>query len=359
MKNKDFENMLKNVKPVMPSEGFKKRVLESARRIPVTECKKINKFGVIMRRYAAAFAVLCLTLVATLTLLGFYGENYYEVYVDVNPSIEVTVNRFGVINGVNYINDDAKAVFKDVELKGKKPEDAITDITYALNNGGYLKNDSEVFISGYSDSGADVKKIVEALYYRAYDISAENGYGATVMTGEFTEEQRKEALDKNISPLKYSMISELLKLDDGYTVSELSDLSMKDLNNIYEALDNMLTSEVISAAKQEDLSPVRYKLLQTLDKLGIYSDDLSSKTTAELKELVIKESQKKTEDTEKSIEEEAKNYGCTTEKFRIIYSIRQKDPSYEIEDLAEKSMFELNALDYALEKFGLLVGLFG
>lgn len=355
---KDFENMFKSVKPVMPSDGFKEKVLSSAKRIPIIENKPINRFGVIMRRYAAAFAVLCLTLVAAVTLLGFYGENYYEVYIDVNPSIEVSVNRFGVINKVNYINADAKNVFKDVELKGKKPEEAITDITYALDKGGYLKNDSELFISGYSDADADVNKIVEALYYMVFDISEEKGYGATVLTGKFTEEQRKEALSKNISPLKYSLITSLLALDDDYTMEKLSYLSMGELNGLYSALSSILSKDIIEAARKNDVSPMRYKLLETLDKAGV-PGDLTNLTTHKLKVILEEEKQKKVENENKTIEEQAKNYGCPEEKFRVIYSITQRDSSYEIEELLDKSMFELKALDYALEKYDILTGIFG
>jgi len=356
---KDFENMFKSVKPVMPSDGFKEKVLSSARRVPIIENKPINRFGVIMRRYAAAFAVLCLTLVAAVTLLGFYGENYYEVYIDVNPSIEVSVNRFGVINKVNYINADAKNVFKDVELKGKKPEEAITDITYALDKGGYLKNDSELFISGYSGADADVNKIVEALYYMVFDISEEKGYGATVLTGKFTEEQRKEALSKNISPLKYSLITSLLALDDDYTMENLAYLSMGELNGLYSALSSILSKDIIEAARKNDVSPMRYKLLETLDKAGIVTGDLTNLTTSELKGLLEKAKQEKVENENKTIEEQAKNYGCPEEKFRVIYSITQRDSSYEIEELLDKSMFELKALDYALEKYDILTGIFG
>lgn len=355
---KDFENLIKNVEPVMPSSDFKQRVLDGARKIPVLDAKPLNRFGLALKRYGALFAVLCLTLVSAITMLGFYGESYYEVYVDVNPSVEISVNRFGVVNDVKYLNDDAQKVFENVNLKGKKPEEAITDITLALNGGGYLKDKSEVFISGYSRTDADVDKIVEALYYRASDFSEEQGYNATILTGNFTDEERKEALKNSLSPLKYSIISELSSLDDEYTLENLSGISMGELNGMLNSLKSVLTDEVIRSASERNVSPMRYKLEEVLVKTGLWTSDMSLKTTAQLKEIFIEASDKKSEFIEKTIEEQAKAYNCSIEKFTLIYSIIERDPSYTVESLIERTMFELRTLDYALEKYDVLLDIF-
>lgn len=47
------------------------------------------------------------------------------VYMFINSSVEMTLNRFERVNGVRYMNDDAENSLSEIKLKGKK-------ITYAL-----------------------------------------------------------------------------------------------------------------------------------------------------------------------------------------------------------------------------------
>lgn len=363
MKNKDFERLFRNVEPVLPSRKLKERVLENSQKIPVLENKPINKFFLLMRRYGVALSVLVLTLIASLTVFGFYSESYYEVYLDVNPSIEVNVNRFGVVSGVNLLNDDAKDCLKGINLKGRKTEEAVTVIATALSESGYFGENSELFISGYSGSFSGIDQTVEALYYRLADLTEQQGYGVEVYTGAFTKQQREEASKANLSPLKYSIISDLLELDDGYTMQELSDFSMARLNELYTTLSNYISEDDIMLARQQNLSPMRYELTKTLLGMGCEEEEISVLSTAELKSLLKSMNTSNLDKVNKDIEEEAAANGFTTEaeraKFRVIYSIINRDPTYTVEDLRNKSMFELKALDYALEKYDVIKDLFG
>lgn len=362
MKNKDFENLFNNVKPVLPSDALKERVLKSAAKIPVIE-KPINRFFLTMRRYGAVLSALVLTLIASITLLGFYSESYYEVYLDVNPSIEVEVNRFGVVSGVNLINDDAKDCLKGISLKGRSPEEAVTVITTVLSEKGYFSNDAELFISGYSGSYKGITQTIEALYYRLTDLTEQQGYSVEVFTGAFTEDQRKKAAKENISPLKYSIICEVLALDDSYTLEKLSDLSMARLNNLQKSLVNYISEEDIETAHKQNISPMRYELYKTLTEFGCDMEEITSLSTVELKSKLNEMKASNIDKLNKDIEEEAVKNGFVTEseraKFNVIYSIMCRDSSYTVESLRDKTMLELMALDYALEKYDVLKDLFG
>ncbi len=363
MKNKDFEKLFGSVQPVLPSRELKDRVIESSAKIPVIQEKPINKFFLFVRRYGVALGMLVLTLVASLTVFGFYSESYYEVYIDVNPSIEVNVNRFGVVSRVDLLNDDAEDCLKGIDLKGRKPEEAITVIATVLSENGYFGEDSELFISGYSESFSGIEQTVGALYYRLTDLTEQQGYGVEVFTGAFTKEQREMAAKSNLSPLKYSIISELLELDDGYTMRELSDFSMARLNELYTTLSAYISEDDILVARQNNLSPMRYELIKTLSDMGCKEEELSPLTTAELKSLLKTKNTSKIDEFNKDVDLLAEKNGFNTDaeraKFRVIYSITMRDPTYTVEGLRNKSMFELKALDYALEKYDVIKDLFG
>ncbi len=350
MKNKDFEKLIKNIKPVLPSNSLKGRIMLEQNRVPLIVDRPINRLLVSLKRYAFAISVFVITLIASITLLGFYGESYYEVYLDINPSVEVSVNRFGVVNGVKYINQDAENCLKGLDLKGKKPEEALTEIANELSRNGYFEG-SKLFISGFSKAHNAIEETIEALYYRLSDLSEEQGYDVAVMTGEFSEEERAEAKRYNLSPLKYSLINQLIALDDGYTLEELAVFDMGELNSISNMLNSILSEETIMTAIENSISPMRYYLITSLEKMGCALDKFEQLTTKQLKQLYQNERDKILNITNERLQKEAEYYGVSVEKYRLIDSIIKRDPSYTIESLLDKSVFELTALDYALEKY--------
>lgn len=360
MKNKDFEKLFNSVSPVLPSEDLKRRVLTETRKIPFVDIKPVNKFLAFSKRYAAALGCLLIMIIAAATLTGFYTENYYEVYIDVNPSIELCVNRFGVVSKVKCINEDAEKCLKGVKLKGKNPNDAVETIAEVLKDNGYFDGDAELFVSGYSKNYRGVSKAVEALYYKLSDLAEENGYGVEVFTGEFTEQQRNDAEKEKVSPLKYAIITEVVSLDDGYSPEELANFAMDELNRVYTALRSGLTQEIVDNAKNQGITPMRYQLIKALEELdGENKSDWIEKSTSELKKLFVNEKEKVEAEMNDFVKEEAEKYGVSEEVFKTAYSITLRDSSYKIEDLVKKSLFELKALDYALEKYDILTGLFG
>ena len=80
---------------------------------------------VSLRRAVAAVAA-CLVL----AVVGFGGFAYAQpttyVGIDVNPSIELGVNRFGIVVQAEAFNDDGRALLDAVSLTGRGYADALT-----------------------------------------------------------------------------------------------------------------------------------------------------------------------------------------------------------------------------------------
>jgi uncharacterized protein (UPF0335 family) len=47
------------------------------------------------------------------------------VFIDINSSIAITVNHFEKVKSIEYINQDARAIFEDYRAKGKLIEQVI------------------------------------------------------------------------------------------------------------------------------------------------------------------------------------------------------------------------------------------
>ena len=105
------------------------------------------------RQRAAALAA---SAVLILSLGGggiAYAMPYGTVSIDVNPSIEYTINRFDRVLRVSGINEDGQAVLEAMDKKhllNRKIGDAVTATISQLEETGYLtgEEDAIVFSSG-------------------------------------------------------------------------------------------------------------------------------------------------------------------------------------------------------------------
>ena len=96
-------------------------ILEAA---PKTKVRSIR--GKLTRAVAAA-ACLCLVL------SGAYGATVYAhpasyISLDVNPSIELSLNRWSRVIGVTAYNEEAKAICDRLDLKHKFYTDAVEKV---------------------------------------------------------------------------------------------------------------------------------------------------------------------------------------------------------------------------------------
>ncbi|MDW2799192.1 hypothetical protein RZO55_16585 [Clostridium boliviensis] len=74
-----------------------------------------------------------------------YAAPYSYVSLDVNPSIEYTLNRLERVIKVNAVNDDGQAILAELnmaDLKNKSIEDAISVTVQQISNEGYFKENN-------------------------------------------------------------------------------------------------------------------------------------------------------------------------------------------------------------------------
>ena len=238
VRDKRFEEMLKNSEEIAPRSELKNKILTKAQEELSANSQK-NKTApsrfFSLKRFAVPIAACFVFLfVAIGVLIGLNGENYQTVYIDVNPSVSIEINRFGKISGVNYINEDAKTALAGTNLKGKSAEAALEKIIYAYAEAGYFSEDSELNISAV-DKGKKTDKLLGKLAKRAEKIKGSKKY--TVNVSKLTADEREEAKEHGISPGKYKVISEIIGANPEYTVEDLKDKSMAELKDLLPKAD--------------------------------------------------------------------------------------------------------------------------
>ena len=236
MSNKKLQQLYQNSNELLPRAELKEEILSRAKqelalkKLDSAKEKSATKPFKRKKRWLPLAACCAFILIVIGSLFGLYHQNYQTVYVDVNPSVSLEVNRFGTVNSVNYINEDAKDALDGVKLTGRQAEDALELMLNAYNEVGYFDKEADVCISAVEEKGKDADKLLKKLQKRAEKIRGNKKYSVTVL--KLTKADKAQAKENGISPGKYRIISEIIAIDPSYTVDDLKDKTMQELKNI-------------------------------------------------------------------------------------------------------------------------------
>ena len=145
-----------------------------------------------------------------------------QVEVEVNPAIVMSVNRFDVVNGIKYKNEDAQNCFGDLALKGKDTKTALSLITKSLDANGYLTQEGRMFIN-CSSSKVDVSNELTQLHSIAKGEVHALGYSMQVLKGvnkADLEQMAWQAYEIGVYLTKYLLI-EMICQNIAYTQEQL------------------------------------------------------------------------------------------------------------------------------------------
>ena len=197
-----------------------------------------------MRRWTTLVAA-CLALM----LLGGGGLFYQQanavasvVSLDVNPSIELRVNRDEKVLSCTPLNEDAKEILEDMgggaDLKGAKLDVAVNAIVGSLVRKGYLSEiSSAIMISVEDKDSARAKKLQQELTSAVDGVLRTNESKAAVLTQTVTQdaELERQARENSISTGKAALVNRILALNSSLRFDALAKLSVGELKDLAEA----------------------------------------------------------------------------------------------------------------------------
>ena len=202
------------------------------------ETKKTTK-----RRWTSLIAA-CLAVM----LLG--GGLFYQqanavasvVSLDVNPSIELKVNRSEKVLACTPLNEDAKAILADMsngaDLKGAKLDVAVNAIVGSLVRNGYLDSiSSAIMISVEDKDTARAEKLQRELTSAVDGVLQTSEAKAAVLTQTLTQDAAREqqARENNISTGKAALVNRVLAINPSLKFDALAKLSVEELKDLVEA----------------------------------------------------------------------------------------------------------------------------
>lgn len=179
----------------------------------------------VRRRYSVC-AALCMCLL--LIVLGgrwLYFTPTAQISIDINPSIELSVNRFDRVIFVNGFNEDGQKLSDALDVKYKNYAEAIEEIINYDSVTALLSDDEVMTITVIGSGGRQSAKIFSAL--ETYTAGQSNTYCYFALPEEVAAAQ-----ETGLSCGKYRAFVELRTLDPDITPEEVQGMTMREIREL-------------------------------------------------------------------------------------------------------------------------------
>lgn len=202
--------------------------------IVMTEEKK--RRGYI--KYFMAAASLVLVLGAGALLTNVYRLNYAvssTVSLDVNPSIQITVNEKERVLEVKALNKDGGIVIGDMDFEGSDIDVTMNALIGSMLRKGYLNElANSILISVDNNDPAKGEQLQEKLTEKVNELLESDGFFGAVLGQTIRENGDLQQLAEQygITQGKAQLIQQILDSTTGHTFEELAPLTINELNLI-------------------------------------------------------------------------------------------------------------------------------
>ena len=246
MTDKDIEKMFEECDGIDMSHVKKDDVLAKAKQemyfntASAENIKKKSSFPLLFtkKRFIPILAGFALMLTLCIGMIGLYYENFQTIYIDINPSVALKLNRFERVIGVEYLNEDAKNLLSGTNLVGCNAQDALETVINACNSAGYVQSDSQIYISASAKEEKKAEELLQKLKGHAENMRQEHDETYAVNTYNAKKNEKKNFEKESLSPAKYNVIKEIIDEDDRYKIEDLRDKPMNELQKMKDRLNN-------------------------------------------------------------------------------------------------------------------------
>ena len=199
--------------------------------------------------------------------------------MDVNPSVEYTIAKSGIVKNVRCLNSDAENALSDVALGKQSVETALTRTVAAYEACGYMENgEATVLISFDSrlDANAELKASLSAKIRKALEQT--DAVGTLVFHSELTEnaEVAKIAEEFHVSLGRADWILTAAN-KTGLPTDEVSRMSLDELLKFQEVsgISSVSVSKFISLEEAKKIALKDAKLDELVQKIVFTREELS------------------------------------------------------------------------------------
>lgn len=238
MKRKKIEYHLKSAMDVLTPDVLDRIDLKTPQDpIPLwqdeKERKRENKIVTFGKRFRAwgAAAAACFII----ALAGSGGYNLYlnqvtdsVIGIDVNPSVELSINRHNKVLEAVPLNDDARVIMEEMDLEGVDLNIAVNAVIGSLVTHGYLDDlDNAILVTVTNDSVSKANVLRQEVVEDIEESLKENEVQAVVYDQQVVADDEVKALadQYGISYGKAYFLQELIDQNSSLTMDDMEELA--------------------------------------------------------------------------------------------------------------------------------------
>jgi len=198
----------------------------------------------ITRRLISAAAALIICAVGLMGANRLYVQNAVDSLIafEVNPSLEIEINKNERVLSVKPLNIEAQTVIGDMELKGSDLDAAVNALIGSMLKNGYISEiANSILISVDNDDIERGLKLQEKLTGDVSKLLDTDAFTGAVLSQTIKDNENTQTLAKqyDISLGKAQLISQMTKQNTALDEKDLSQLSINQLNLLGSGLDGV------------------------------------------------------------------------------------------------------------------------
>ena len=191
--------------------------------------------------YGGVITAVCLMALVFFGGYGLYMTPTAYISIDINPSMELTINRFDKVIAVEGYNDDGNQMAETADVIHMNYLDAVNKIISEEVVSGYLSADGALSLTVAGDSDSQCQRILSDM-----EECTSGHENARCHMGDRSE--MEAAHDVGLSFGKYKAFLRLQELDPQVSAEDVKDMSMRE---IWDWIDR-LEGETKSSSQSSD-----------------------------------------------------------------------------------------------------------
>lgn len=224
----------------------------------VVEMDTIRKKKGLFATITAIAASFLLILTGT---CSFVSNNRVAaiVTIDVNPSVQLDVNKDNEVIDANALNDDAQKILNSLDLDGENLDKAVDKVLGAIVDSGYLGNkENAILISVQNIKNEDFKSLDAMLNDAAKITLASKGVHSNVIVQNVKDNAKNKALAEKlgISEGKAQYINKIAGDNKNVDLKKLSKMNISELNayNVAQTTSKATNGQTVVGANENGVT---------------------------------------------------------------------------------------------------------
>ena len=198
----------------------------------------------------ATAAVIALLFGLTVGVLNYIGRNAVSsvVSIDVNPSVEIKLNKNDVVVEITALNGDGQEIIAGMKLEGSDVETALNALISSMLRSGYITElQNSVLIGVENDNNGKNQELRKKLNAVVSSFMKEENAGCAIITLKIEDgdnDIKRLADELGVSLGKAQIIKKLCEHNSEYTPESLALLNVNELTLLLEHLGAQIDGEV-------------------------------------------------------------------------------------------------------------------